>query len=351
MSQIVKSYLRSWVYPERIQLSEQFAFGTREILLSFSDLHPSTLFRASIQHGWVMDAVKERPTITKKNLGLYPDWVWSKRVELELHQAGRRNAVAIGSPFAHLVRKLSNLPPPIEKAIFQEQDKKNKKKRYDLLLIPTHSYHGLNWDPKKHKEIEFTSYSSKAVLLYWSDFVNPQIREHYQLKGFEILCAGYRGSSGAEYPSANLGGRVNFMVSLLEILLSSEYVALEEVSSAFWYCAFLRKKIFLNQERLNLGSVPWFDNIQEFKISNSDRLIKCGVKDFPFCEWTSEFPGLYESSIRELGMDLTVSAFRNLDSQKNLKLENLLDGKLVTTLERHLMDFRKSFESFIWNDS
>ena len=76
----IREFLGAWFYPPEVQLSEQFNFGHREILIASNNLDPQTLFLGSLQHGWYEnDPLQPVSQIRNRKLKPYPFLTWSLR--------------------------------------------------------------------------------------------------------------------------------------------------------------------------------------------------------------------------------------------------------------------------------
>ncbi len=237
-----RNALRSWVYPPEILLSEQFNFGHREILIAANKLQENTLFLASVQHGWDPGPAIGKRILTRR-MTQYSNLVWSKRIQEFLSRNGNYISTPIGAPWSHLLRACG-INPYVPKTSSNDSSLPTHPR---VLYFPSHSSHGFLAIHQKNASFlnSLTLGNKVKVCLFWSDFVNPKVRELHLREGYEITCAGYRGSSGGEVPWSPLGGRILYLPSILEMIERAEIVVLDTIGTALWYAISLGKRIVL----------------------------------------------------------------------------------------------------------
>ena len=235
----IKSFFSSWVYPIEVLLSEQFSYGHREILLASHDLDPSLIFNASIQHGWLLSRLGT-PLIRKRNFGIFPTLVWSERIAREMWDNQKTRTFILGSPFAHLAQALG----------YNNRNTNNLNiNPNSILYFPSHSDRGYTafLNPEFFDILNTYNFGRKTVSLFWSDFVNPRNIEMLNSYSFDVICHGYRGGSGFEFPWADTGGRTKFLFRLLDSILNHDVIAMSDVSTIFWYALALGKSVLITE--------------------------------------------------------------------------------------------------------
>ena len=240
----LRNWLQPWFYPQEIQLSEQFNFGHREILVATNCLDHSTLFRTTLQHGWIEGKGSEK-SLRNRMFQKIPQLVWSERIKNLLIHEGSNKVHVIGSPWSHLLNSCSIDPREIAK--FNQSKVSNSAPK--VLYIPSHSSHGLgfNYHLPSSELLSFTDATNITVCLFWLDYIDPEVRRFYSEFGFKLTCIGFRGSSGYEIPWAPIGGRLMFLPNLINLIERNDIVVVDELCTAFWYGLSLGKKAFISQ--------------------------------------------------------------------------------------------------------
>jgi hypothetical protein len=211
-------------------------------LIASSELQDNTLFLASVQHGWDPGPAIGKKILTRR-LSKYSNLVWSKRIQEYLTRDDNSTSIPIGAPWSHLLRACGINP-------FRDRNSSNfPNDTADprVLYFPSHSSHGFLAIHEKNASFlnSLTSKNRIKVCLFWSDFVNPKVRDLHQGEGYEVTCAGYRGSSGSEIPWSPIGGRVLCLPSILELIEKSEIIVLDTIGTALWYAISLGKRIVI----------------------------------------------------------------------------------------------------------
>jgi len=204
---------------------EQFRFGHREVLLDYLSLNYSHLIEGFLQHGVRPHAkVGTWPyqKLQKSFSTFYPSFVWSKHAELMARANGHTHVKAIGAPWLYA---LSNA------GYFSDgkfKDPSAHERTRDLLIVPAHgsghyfaNSHYSNMVDKVRKQIGDVDAS---VLLYYTEFCDPNVRREWSTKGFALECSGF--AWGAEHRTlwTYNGGRPNFLKNTLSVLLKHREV-------------------------------------------------------------------------------------------------------------------------------
>lgn len=311
----LKRKVSPWVYSEEIQLSEQFAYGHREVLLASNKLDPSGLFLASIPHGWGPDVPgRPYPKVFKRSLSEYPILAWSSRTSADLKARGYKFPIPTGSPWAHLLSSLG-LNSIKESSSSKATDSNSS------LYFPSHSipggehYHNFNLK----RVLSDISPTNLTVCLFWLDFINPRVRNYYSQFNCELVCVGYKGSTGFDIPWAPVGGREMFLPNLLELMERHDTIILETVSTPFWYATSLKKNIYLADLSV---TATWWGESKSIDLSINNRelleLVDAELGKIGMNELIPTTDLLYERAKSELG-------FEHVD----MFLNNVVEFKLI----------------------
>lgn len=295
-----------FIYPPIVQLSEQFNYGHREVLLAANNLDPKIFFLGCLQHGWVSNALIQPTKNIKRNrlLRAYPHLVWTNKQRDFMIENGYKTVQAIGSPWSHLLKACKVQPGK------RVDYKDGLKVRKRTLYFPRHSIPGVTTN--QNFDLAFLSKASSSsdltVCLFWLDFVNPEVVARYQSTGAQVICLGYKGNVGIDTPWAPNGGRVMFLPNLLSLLNEYEIVATDEISTLFWYAASLGKTLILtaktNQyEWWGEGEKQLFTNPSIELLASSSRL----RNELKFNEPFEISDTLLKAALEEIGWQETQS--------------------------------------------
>ena len=318
----IRTSLGSWFYPPEIQLGEQFNYGHREVLLAANELDPTALIRARIPHGWGQGiSEEESPYIRDKLFRQIPILSWSTRGSQDLRGKGHSKVHTVGSPWAHLLKAAGVNP----RNHFAQTLKHTNQKTNSLLFFPSHSIPGgaAFHTTEVDKLAEIANVKQVTICLFWLDYINPLIRKYYEHFGYQITCAGYKGSAGFDTPWAPIGGRVLFLPTLLDLFESHDVVAFDLVSTSFWYAVSMNKNILLSGKS---SEVNWHGEKLLKKVSHLNsrilELTNSDLIDFPIMEVIKPARELLETSLHELGWDETSKLKARLIKSSLLKTGN-----------------------------
>ena len=232
-----------------VEFSEQFLYGHREILMSYAGFDDKAMIKGSIEHGWALDSGKG---IRKFPNGRYLYLSWS---EARINRSGMNDpkTIAIGAPFiyAHsqvetILKEFSNYPKKLDR---------------ETLFFPVHGTEHSQQNAVSQINLFSEHYepSRSTVCLYWIEYVNPEIYNHYLNAGFKIVCSGFSGQmehTGLGYSARRLagspiGGRQNFTLNTLGIFGTYQNIVFGGVGTGLFYAAFLKKNITLLHKYLN----------------------------------------------------------------------------------------------------
>jgi len=222
------------------QFSAQFAYGHREILLSYARLDSSTLLEGVLQHGITSNENLLLDAKTPK-VGLFrraPFWVFSKETTEFLKNHGMRDVTAIGAPWAYLQKMRGQLA-----------DVGGHPKRNKTLVFPTHYSQSVNipftQDEVRQKLRRWKSLSGGeeiTICLLWSEFLNPVWRMVCESEGVTLTFAGVGESKPVWSPHVS---RVNFLANIDILLRDHSRCIFESPTSAIFYAISLGKEIGL----------------------------------------------------------------------------------------------------------
>ena len=253
----IKSWLRSFIYPEELLLHEQFSFGMREILVLTHKIDFDTLIRAKLVHGDVnYSDASHWPSVWMSAIKKFPILCWSERQKSELRRIGfNEEIIPIGSPYLHLLKYITN---EAELAL-------PKSTNNSVLYFPSHTHQGMS---AKQEEIngfinQVADFDKVTICLFWLDYINPTIFKKYEKTGSEIVCVGYKGNSRFDSPWSGDGGRESFIANLIYLIARHESVICDTPSTAFLYASAQGKQVMF----LKFASM-YNNSMKSFKSSN-----------------------------------------------------------------------------------
>jgi glycosyltransferase involved in cell wall biosynthesis len=154
---------------------------------------------------------------------IYPGsfkFVWSKRVLSALQEKGWDKGVAIGSPWAYLLKDPCLSPV--------------SNNRNGTLLYPFHGWEGgrVSGDHQNLiDQVKAVEADPVTVCLYWLEYETPEIRSVYEAAGFRVICHGYRGGDTAR------PGDEDFLYRQYAELVRHRRVISNRLSTAIMYAA------------------------------------------------------------------------------------------------------------------
>ena len=309
----IRELFSSWIYPREILLAEQFNYGHREVLIATNDLPNSTLFLASIIHGW---GLEDNPfgiaKIRARNFQCYPIYAWSHRSANIIRNSTGCEVSVIGSPWSHLLQSLG---------INSEEKVQAASTSHRVLYFAPHSMPG---GTSRHTDMALDAIFKKSatdeitVCLFWLDFIDPEIRKHYSKNKVKIECVGFRGSSGFETPWTPIGGRVSFLPKLFELISSHDLIVVDSVSTPFWYALSLGKNVMIPVEN---HEVKWWGGEAPRAILDTPnsvilKSISPSLSKFPIGEIVTPDSGLKEIALLERGWYETENLMKIYSSKK-----------------------------------
>lgn len=210
-------------------------YGMLDVLAKYADISSDHDYLVRVQHGIVHPEILVKSYTSKINNKI-AQLTWNKPDESNLIP----NVFAIGATFLYLTN-LDN----------QVQRKK------ELVVVPhggTYNNTGPSGFPvgERHKPIlEYLEKQSAAkdILLYWHDFLDPQIRTKYEQLGARIHCAGFPGLPTTKLSKNNLGGQANFLENTRSILTQYNSLKIFEPTTTAVYAAFLGLNIMFDETR------------------------------------------------------------------------------------------------------
>ena len=213
---------------------EQFRFGHREILLDYLGMSYDNLIIGFLQHGFHGDASKPWPyqTLPKNFSSFYPTYVWNKVTEMDALNHGYSHVKAIGSPWLYLLQNIVN--SSVEDFGIEKRD---------VLVVPSHGsghYHALKdyslLPTLFRKEI---GDCDSSVLLYYTEYCDPDIRLSWEKSGFKVLCNGMGWGPDTRTLWSYNGGRPNFLRNAYRFLTSHDRVLCQSPTAFAVYSASL----------------------------------------------------------------------------------------------------------------
>jgi hypothetical protein len=223
---------------------EQFRYGHREILLSYSINQNMLIGRNSIlsgglEHGWAPGTL--RWVSRKRNLSYAQRYLWHERRLIAYKK--KENAIAVGAPWLYMLTDLGLN----KETILEKLPKKHNK----IVILPSHhTLVPINIDIigelERIKEV-IPQKSDVTVCLFWLDFCNPTIRRNIEEKGWKVFSAGI--VSDKPYHDTNQGGRSVFLLELFTLLKDAERIIISSAGTSMFYGLSLGAKVqFLQSE-------------------------------------------------------------------------------------------------------
>lgn len=226
---------------------EQFRFGHREILLHYAKLPLSKILLGYLQHGsatkfpWTWQ--NHYQTLTTK----VPVYVWSDETVKIAKSMGSHHVKAIGAPWLYLdslnlsQSSLTSISP-LSGALFVPLKGGGYSARTSSYERIVRGYRSLLGD------------SYDRVLLYYTEFCDPEVRGYWLNYGFQPLCAGMAWGPDIESFWTYGCGRPSFLHNVFRILTESSEITCEGPSTLVHYAVDLGKKTrILNSEMRNIG--------------------------------------------------------------------------------------------------
>jgi hypothetical protein len=238
-----------------VEFSEQFLYGNREVLCAYAGLDNRFMIHGSLEHGWT--SYPPGKGIPKIYGGRYTHLVWSSYRLQQSSESYPSNVFAIGSPFLYAHN--------LVKDQLQESANVNSSFAGDTIFFPGHGTE-VN-TPNMIQQIDaVTKYEDPrkiTVCLYWTEFLNPEIRAAFKRRGFRLTNLGYSGlsehaglgMSSRKNVAGTLGGRHIYLLNLLLLLNSHQKVIVGDVGTAALYSAFMKKDLLMMPE--------WLENLVE----------------------------------------------------------------------------------------
>ena len=236
---------------------EQFRYGHREVLILYANLPHNVAIRGSIEHGW--SPFGPSRGVPRNLTSRYLHFAWSSTNMSRNNGSYARNVIAVGAPFLYLLSLT--------------KDKKFEIDRHDFrryLFIPPHG--GETESPLLSQFISIYSNlfdpKDSAVQLYWTEFLNPEVRRLYEEAGFKVKCAGFCGMSineGLGFSTraraiSSMGARNLFLLNTLKNLASHEEIVAGTFGTSTLYAGYLGKPVHLLPIWDNFESVFTTDN-------------------------------------------------------------------------------------------
>jgi hypothetical protein len=329
----LRRFLRPFVYSNEIILSEQFAFGHREVYQRFLNFNPKKILLAELQHGWYLN-----PTWTpqgnnsqrqlNKKLKLFPLLVWSRELAANMNKDRGYSVYPISSPWSLItrnyeIRKRNKLAPDY------------KEKKGSVLYFPAHSIPGMQYDLNFEaiKKIgDLQKFKFVTTSLYWTDFLDPMVRERFGSYS-NVTCMGLRSPSSIDAPWHDIGGRVNFLYQLHKSISEHEFIVTDEIGTAAMASVVLGKKVYITQKKVYYNLIHRSEKQPMLCIDNEDILNRYGIVEYTdgLGYKISENPEILELARSGFGYDISLEE----------------TGK---TVERYLGDSNFSLPGFHFDD-
>ncbi|MDP9797808.1 hypothetical protein J2S43_006320 [Catenuloplanes nepalensis] len=192
-----------------------YYYGHAHVLARYCGLadptHPPRML-GYLQHGWnIGDGLAPGVPFVDGS----PLFVWSEETRRRAVSQGRRNVVAIGSPFAYL----------------HELEPATGEEREGTIFYPFHGWEGqqvMGDHQRLIDEVRSVEEGPVTVCLYWNEHRVRAIRKLYERAGFRVICHGYRGFWWRDHDR-------EFLIRQLGELRRHRRVVSNRLCSAIWY--------------------------------------------------------------------------------------------------------------------
>ena len=194
-----------------------YYYGHAHLLARYAQLddwmHPPRM-QGYLQHGWnIGDGLAPGvPFVDGSRL-----LVWSEQVRRRAWSQGRRDVMAIGSPFAYLLE--------------MDETPVDESQRDGTIFYPFHGWEGqevMGDHQRLIDEIKAHETGPLTVCLYWNEHKVRAIRHLYEKAGFRVICHGYRSFWWRDHDR-------DFLVRQLAELRRHKRVVSNRLCSAIWY--------------------------------------------------------------------------------------------------------------------
>ena len=216
------------------QLSIQFAYGHREILLDYMKIPYDYILNGFLQHGvGPAELCEPRTPWSPKLFRRYDHYVFSSHVTLGQKEAGWQEGIPIGSPWLYLCQGVTGKTPSL-------------KGEKGFVVFPRHRNLSMQSDAEKNIEkrikvwLKIASGQEMTICLYHSEFADMAWHKVCNQVGVKLWC---NGVPDTPIPWSLYSGRVNFLKNLHNLLDRASVAYFEDYTSAIFYAGFLRKTV------------------------------------------------------------------------------------------------------------
>jgi hypothetical protein len=257
---------------------EQFAYGHREIFLTYLGLDKSHVFESRIHHGNTFPDEIERFFIMHDEKGKIVRQILWRNDAIPNTIKQKTNCFSIGAPILYALANLGISLPEIKKNIHRSSEfykkphslKSISRSDLKILFFPSHSWEGEIMNHNSSKIFLGTlPIDRTTIILGYFDFCDPEILDFYQKSGFKVVCAGIRDSSIVDSPA---GGREKFVYNLIKFIESADILVANHFTTGLLYGATLGRPgyVFPFEMELSFSSVSthWSDNEFESGLRN-----------------------------------------------------------------------------------
>lgn len=262
---------------------EQFRFGHREILLDYIGKSYDNVILGFLQHGAKPSSNPGEWTIRRTPNSLtsyFPSYVWSSNSEEQALKNGYSHVHAIGAPWLYLLKSNDYFKPFTQSPIASNMIEN------DLLIVPNHgSGHYRYFETYEYsvqRLRESISNRDAFVMLYYTEFCDPKIRESWEKYDFKILSSGMAwGPENRTVWSYN-GGRPRFLNNALQTILKFDEIICTAPTTFALYSTSLGRKTSIQINEMNLSDfqvvnegkgVDWLREAEAMRMQNSLNLL------------------------------------------------------------------------------
>ena len=319
-----------------VEFSEQFLYGHREILVSYSGLDAKALIKGSVEHGWALDSGRG----IKKLLGgrfLYLSWSSARVARSAISED---TTVAIGAPFIYAHSLVANQIDAFKESNVKEENR--------ILFFPVHGNEFSQQNPQSQIALFREKYNPKkaTVCLYWVEYINPIIYDLYKEAGFKIVCAGFSGQmehTGLGYSARRLagspiGGSPNFILQTIAMMTTHDKIVFGGLGSALFYASYLNKDIDMLHKYL---TTTFLDMDSEFGTS-----FEANPLEVRYVEFVAKYMGCDFSEV-----DYCSDKFRTL-ARLELGENDMMSQSDLNTLLSKYVDYSANPQSLgVFNEA
>jgi len=220
---------------------EQFAYGHIDWIRKWAKLETDLFVVARLSHaGWSLPSDQASLSPFRSPLGKrLPVLTWNLAWRNAYRAASVPEARAVGAPWLYMLKSVG-VTPVWEGLPSGGRDDAHREwlpTHRPILFVPVHSWERdvVNLSGQVDALESVLPPTETTVLLGWGDFLSMETFLAFQRRGYQVVCAGYRG--GAVAPSSPIGDRSAFLLNLARIFRRHEIVVSDIPCTALVYAS------------------------------------------------------------------------------------------------------------------